>query len=192
MAFSDNKPSHDTKRFSQWAVALSAVVFLLITVDIAGDYRDGVPWMHLLVEIVILILSLAGLIAFGWLYYQLTQAKISTLEQNLAFANQQAQQWREANRELIAGLAVQIQKQFDAWQLTRAEAEVGMLMLKGLSHAEVAQVRNASERTIRDQARAIYRKSGLAGRSELSAFFLEDLLLPQGYKPQTSNQVGYE
>ena len=94
-------------------------------------------------------------------------------------ATQQSQQWREANRELIAGLAVQIRKQFDNWQLTPAEAEVGMLMLKGLSHSEIAQLRNVSERTIRDQARAIYRKAGVTGRTELSAFFLEDLLLPR-------------
>jgi hypothetical protein len=33
--------------------------------------------------------------------------------------------------------------------------------------------------TIRAQTNAIYSKSGLSGRSELSAFFLEDLLLPQ-------------
>ena len=60
--------------------------------------------------------------------------------------------------------------------MTQAEMEVGMLMLKGFSHPEIADVRAASERTIRDQARAVYRKSGLARRSELSAFFLEDLL----------------
>ncbi len=168
----------DNKRFSQWAIALSLFVFVLITIDIAGDYRDGVPWPHLLTELLILVLSLSGIVYFGWLYYQYAQAKINFLVQNLALANQQAQQWREANRELIAGLAVQIQKQFDAWQLTPAEAEVGLLMLKGLSHAEIAHARNASERTIRDQARAVYRKSGMAGRTELSAFFLEDLLLP--------------
>ncbi len=173
MVFTD-----DNKRFSQWAIALSLLVFILITIDITGDYRDGVPWMHLLIEMLILMLSLSGVVYFGWLYYQFAQAKISFLTQDLALANQHAQQWREANRELIAGLAVQIQKQFDAWQLTPAEAEVGLLMLKGLSHGEIAQLRNASERTIRDQARAVYRKSGVSGRTELSAFFLEDLLLP--------------
>jgi len=124
----------------------SQFVFLLITIDITGDYRDGVPWTHLLTEMLILMLSLSGVVYFGWLYYHFAQAKISFLTQNLALANQQAQQWREANRELIAGLAVQIQKQFDAWQLTPAEAEVGLLMLKGLSHGEIAHVRNASER----------------------------------------------
>ena len=36
-----------------------------------------------------------------------------------------------------------------------------------------------TERTVRDQAGAIYRKSGLAGRAELSAYFLEDLLPSQ-------------
>lgn len=175
----DGQSITDNKRFSQWAIVLSTVVFVLITLDIFGDYRDGVPWTHLLLEVLILMLSLAGIGYFGRLYYQFAQSRINLLKQDLALANQQAQQWRNSNRELIAGLAAQIQKQFDSWQLTPAEAEVGMLMLKGLSHADIAHVRNASERTIRDQARAIYRKSGLAGRTELSAFFLEDLLLPQ-------------
>jgi DNA-binding CsgD family transcriptional regulator len=170
---------NDNKRFSQWAIALSLFVFVLITVDFLGDYRDGVAWTHLLTEGLILMLSLAGIVYFGRLYYQFAQSQIHLLTQDLALANQQAQQWREANRELIGGLAVQIQKQFDVWQLTPAEAEVGMLMLKGLSHGEIAHVRNASERTIRDQARAIYRKAGVTGRTELSAFFLEDLLLPR-------------
>lgn len=174
----DEQSINDNKRFSQWAIVLSSIVFVLITLDIVGDYRDGVPWTHLLVEVLILMLTLVSVVYFSRLYYQLAQSKINLLTQDLALANQQAQQWREANRELIAGLAVQIQKQFDTWQLTRAEAEVGMLMLKGLSHAEIAQIRTASERTIRDQARAVYRKSGLAGRTELSAFFLEDLLPP--------------
>jgi len=177
MAFNEQFSS-DNKRLSLWAIVLSALVFVLITLDITGDYREGVPWIHLLVEVLILALSLASLIYFGWHYYQLAQAKIDVLKQDLALANQQARQWREANRELIAGMAMQIQKQFNTWNLTRAEAEVGMLMLKGLSHVQIARMRNTSERTIRDQARAIYRKSGVAGRSELSAFFLEDLLLP--------------
>ncbi|MEF3076823.1 hypothetical protein V2P20_17500 [Methylobacter sp. Wu1] len=141
---------NDNKRFSQWAIALSLFVFVLITLDLLGDYRDGVAWIHLLAELLILILSLTGIVYFGRLYYQFAQSKINLLTQDLALANQQAQQWREANRELIAGLAVQIQKQFDSWQLTPAEAEVGLLMLKGLSHGEIAHVRNASERTIRD------------------------------------------
>ncbi len=178
MAIFDEENLNDNKQLSQWAIAFSVVVFVLISMDVLGDYQDGIAWTHLLIEVLILLFSLAGIAYFGRLYYLTAQSRINLLQQDLALANQQAQQWREANHELVAGLAAQIQKQFDTWQLTRAEAEVGMLMLKGLSHQEIADVRNSSERTIRDQARAIYRKSGVSGRSELSAFFLEDLLLP--------------
>jgi len=169
---------NNKKRITQWAIVLCVLVLALITLDFVGDYRNEGSWTHLLTEGLILIISLLGIVYFGRLYHELAQSKIHLLTQDLAQATQQAQQWREANRELVSGLAAQIQKQFDSWQLTPAEAEVGMLMLKGLSHVDIAQLRNASERTIRDQARAIYRKAGVAGRTELSAFFLEDLLLP--------------
>ena len=63
-----------------------------------------------------------------------------------------------------------------AWGLTDAESDVGLLLLKGLSLQEIADLRETSERTVREQARAVYRKSSLAGRNALSAYFLEDLL----------------
>jgi hypothetical protein len=43
-------------------------------------------------------------------------------------------------------------------------------------------MRSTSETTIRQQALSIHRKSRLKNRSELSAFFLEDLLLPAGQR----------
>jgi DNA-binding CsgD family transcriptional regulator len=178
MIFFDEKHS-DNKRLSLWAVALCSLIFVLIGLDISGDYKDGIARAHIVIELLILLISLSGIAFFGWLYFQATQFKINLLKQDLAIASQQALEWREKNRDLIAGLSQEIDKQFKAWALTQAEAEVGMLMLKGLSHQEIADVRNSSERTIRDQARAVYRKSGVSGRSELSAFFLEDLLLPR-------------
>jgi DNA-binding CsgD family transcriptional regulator len=178
MIFFDEKHS-DNKRLSLWAVALCSLIFVLIGLDISGDYKDGIARAHIVIELLILLISLSGIAFFGWLYFQATQFKINLLKQDLALASQQALEWREKNRDLIAGLSQEIDKQFKAWALTQAEAEVGMLMLKGLSHQEIADVRNSSERTIRDQARAVYRKSGVSGRSELSAFFLEDLLLPR-------------
>ena len=58
----------------------------------------------------------------------------------------------------------------EAWKggrLSPAEREVGLLLLKGLSLKEVAETRQTSERTVRQQALAVYRKAGLAGRAEL-------------------------
>jgi DNA-binding CsgD family transcriptional regulator len=72
-----------------------------------------------------------------------------------------------------------MENQLDRWGLTVAEKEVSFLLLKGLSNKEIAEVRKTSAQTVRSQTNAIYTKSGLSGRSELSAFFLEDLLLPQ-------------
>ncbi|MBW2281204.1 MAG: response regulator transcription factor [Deltaproteobacteria bacterium] len=81
-------------------------------------------------------------------------------------------------RELLKGLGDAIDAQFGRWKLTPAEREVALLMLKGLSHKEISAARESSERTVRQQARAIYAKANLSGRAALSAFFLEDLLLP--------------
>ena len=80
---------------------------------------------------------------------------------------------------LLAGLGAAIELQFERWGLTPAEKDVALLLLKGLGHKEAAGVLERSERTVRQHAIAVYRKSGLAGRAELAAFFLEDLLLPQ-------------
>lgn len=177
MAFIDESSISGNQRFNRWATILSVVMFMLILLDIASDHSEGVHWQHLILELLILSLSLAVTLYFSRLYFLSTQLKISSLKNDLAVANQNAQQWQNANRELVSGLAKQIYKQFESWRLTHAEAEIGLLMLKGLSHSEIANLRQTSERTIRDQARAIYRKSGLNGRTELSAFFLEDLLI---------------
>jgi len=49
------------------------------------------------------------------------------------------------------------------------------LLLRGYGHKKIAELLQKSERTVRQQAIAVYRKSGLHGRAELSAFFLEGL-----------------
>jgi DNA-binding NarL/FixJ family response regulator len=69
-------------------------------------------------------------------------------------------------------------RQFDEWALTPAEKETALFLLKGYSHKEVASLTRRSERTVRQHAVSVYRKSGLSGRAELAAFFFEDMLLP--------------
>jgi DNA-binding CsgD family transcriptional regulator len=102
-----------------------------------------------------------------------------TLMRDLETARTEGAHWRADMRELLKGLSTAIDAQFERWQLTTAEREIALLMLKGLSHKEIAVVRNTQERTIRQQAQSIYGKANLSGRAALSAFFLEDLLTPQ-------------
>lgn len=97
---------------------------------------------------------------------------------DLELARAQGQRWRSEARTFLNGLGEAIEVQFTRWNLTEAEREVALLLLKGLTHKEVATVRAVSERTVREQARSIYTKAGLTGRAALSAFFLEDLLAP--------------
>jgi DNA-binding CsgD family transcriptional regulator len=97
---------------------------------------------------------------------------------DLEVARLQGQRWRSESRVLLEGLGQAIDAQFGRWNLTDAEREVALLLLKGLSTKEIAAVRASSERTVREQARAVYAKAGLTGRAALSAFFLEDLLAP--------------
>ena len=66
----------------------------------------------------------------------------------------------------------------EAENLTPAEREVALQVLKGLSHKEIAAATGRSERTVRQHAAAAYQKAGLDGRAALAAFFLEGLMLP--------------
>lgn len=42
----------------------------------------------------------------------------------------------------------------------------------------LAELRQTKEATVRQQAQGVYKKAGIGGRADLTAFFLEDLLSP--------------
>ena len=147
---------------------LFGTIALFIGADLITDSGEGAGAGHLAAELVVLVAASFGLGAMLW--------RLGRLRRALADARQDAGRWQEENRELVQGLGVAIARQFSAWGLTDAESDVGLLLLKGLSLQEIADIRETSERTVREQARVVYRKSSLAGRNALSAYFLEDLL----------------
>jgi DNA-binding CsgD family transcriptional regulator len=104
------------------------------------------------------------------------------LLEELDVARSEGAGWRRRAHAHMAGLGSEIDRQFGQWGLTEAEREVGLLLLKGLSHKEVASLRGTAEATVRQQARSIYQKSGLPGKTAFSAFFLEDLLPGEGLR----------
>lgn len=91
-----------------------------------------------------------------------------TLIRDLELARIQGQRWRSEARSFLNGLGEAIDAQFSRWNLTDAEREVALLLLKGLSLKEIATVRATAERTIRAQARSIYSKSRAARPCRLS------------------------
>jgi len=157
-------------RLTLAAIALFGTILVLIGCDLFVDYGEGASLWHLSVESFVFLVAAGGMVL---MWRQLDRTRSELFD-----ARVEAEQWKKESSELIQGLGAAIERQFERWNLTAAEADVGLLLLKGLSHKEIASMRQTSERTVREQSRALYRKSGLSGRSSLSAFFLEDLLLP--------------
>ena len=159
-----------------------AAVAALSLADILGDWGSGGSPPHIGVE---LLVAGGAVLALGWLWARYLRLRrwLSEVHRSLEGAHAEAALWRGRHGQLLQGLSRAIEQQLDDWRLTPAEKEVAFLLLKGLSFKEIAPVRGASERTVRQQALAVYAKSGLAGRAELAAFFLEDLLVPSTPDP---------
>ncbi|MCO6430406.1 MAG: response regulator transcription factor [Deltaproteobacteria bacterium] len=119
--------------------------------------------------------SLAGVVYLWRSTVRRYKRQHSELSSKLVEVNRDLEHWREQSRQFTVGLSESIEKQLKNWGLTEAESDVAFLLIKGLSLKEIAEVRETSERTVRQQAAAIYAKSNLAGRAQLAAFFLEDL-----------------
>lgn len=85
---------------------------------------------------------------------------------------------KEKLEEKINGISKHIEQEFIKWKLSATEKEIALMLLKGLTFKEIAKARCKSERTVRQQAGAIYAKSSLASRSDLAAYFLEDFMTP--------------
>lgn len=83
----------------------------------------------------------------------------------------------EARLRAASGAFIDLlNERFTEWGLTRAEADVALFAIKGLSTAEIAALRGTSEGTVKAQANAIYRKAGVSGRSQLLSLFIDDLM----------------
>lgn len=159
-------------------LAVIGGIGLLITLEILEEpdmTLSEILWE--LVEPTLIVMTAAGVIYLMNRMNRQHKEQL-TLIRDLEVARAEGAEWRADMRELLKGLGSAIDAQFDRWSLTPAEREVAMLLLKGLSHREIGSLRGASEATVRQQARSVYSKAELSGRAALSAFFLEDLLLP--------------
>ena len=163
-----------------------AVVALLAALDLASDLREGTTVGHVLAEGGVFVVGLLGATVMARRLRDLVRSERAARDEATALAERlhateaEAARWRGEAQELLEGLGAALDRQFERWTLSRAEKEVALLLLKGLAHKEIAEARSITEATARQQARAVYKKAGLAGRNDLAAFFLEDLLLPHG------------
>ena len=79
--------------------------------------------------------------------------------------------------DIASGAFAQVlESRFTEWQLTAAERDIAILSLKGFSIAEMANLRDTKEGTVKAQCAALYRKADVSGRVQLLSVFLDDLL----------------
>ncbi len=153
---------------------LFSFIVISIGVDLYTDLQDDLPLKHLIHEIGLLSLSLVAAIYQMLLIFErdkeinLFSKRIESLEaEKLAF--------KEQFSKLKDDFSLVMDQQFTTWSLSPVEKDIALLLIKGMGMKEIAMTRKTSEGTVRQQAAMIYKKSGLIGRKELAAFFLDEL-----------------
>lgn len=152
------------------------LVILFAVQDFFEDIQTEGDWLMIVTDIIYVSIMI-GLLAYIWRHVPQARTRQNSYLAEAAYRQREdAEIWRAQAAELLEGLGRMISEQLEAWRLSIAEQEIAVLLLKGFSLKEIAAIRGTGERTARQQAAQIYNKAGLAGRAELSAFFLEDLL----------------
>lgn len=173
----------DTTSTDRGARTRQVVAWMLVAMVVAGvvDLATDSPrvWNgpHAAVEIAFIALAAASSILLfrGW---REAERSLEGVQAMLAARQAERDHWHTLARNALRGLGEAMDRQFDVWQLTPAEKETALFLLKGYSHKEIARLTGRAERTVRQHSVSVYRKSDLAGRHELAAFFFEDMLLP--------------
>ena len=139
--------------------------------------EDGFRLLDFLSEALTLLLLIGSTTGFGLLVHRLRlqHEEHRALVRDREIARKEGRAWRAKAETHLSQLRSELEHQFEQWGLTAAERDVGLLMLKGLSHKEIAALRETGDVTVRQQAQAIYRKSNLPGKTAFCAYFLEDL-----------------
>jgi len=162
-------------------ILVVALVSIIVggSIDLAMDQPQDWLSFHVIFETTMI----AGALVMAttlWLGWARTARSVEELRRSLEARKVERDAWRSSAEHALEGMGRAIDAQFGLWHLTPAERDVALMLLKGYSHKSIAKETGRSPQTVRQHAAAVYRKADLAGRAELSAYFLEDLMLPKG------------
>lgn len=148
------------------------------TIDLVMDQPERWLSFHVLFE----TLMIAGALVMAttlWLGWRRSAHSAATLRESLERQREERDAWKASAQVALEGLSRALDAQFRNWRLTPTERQVALMLLKGYEHKVIAALTGRSERTVRQHAGAVYEKAGLAGRAELAAYFLNDVMLPE-------------
>lgn len=159
---------------------ISGLFFLLLAfsslMDIHHDGQDALSKKHILMEFFTLALSATAAFFFIINAIKMTNEN-QALSKAVSIETAQKELYKKKVLQYSEGLSRAIEDEFMVWGLTKTEKDIGFLILKGFSTKEIAEFQGSQDKTVRHHCSSIYKKSGLSGRPELSAYFLEDLLV---------------
>lgn len=153
------------------------VSYLLLAInDVVDDLHEHIPKSHIAWNITFIFIAVFALFFYLSIAFRDIKKGIDNKNQITQNAIERSEKLEIELSALKNGMTQNITSYFNDWKFTEAEIEIGFLIIKGFSFKEISRIRKTSERTARDQAANIYKKSGMHNRSEFVAFFLEDLL----------------
>lgn len=155
------------------SAAMICIIFLKC-MDLYIDFSEDLELIHIIQESTLILIS-TSLFIFLIIDIRHRSNALKALRADLELSNKKVSQMSDELKRSKRDFFAAVQEQFDTWQLTPSEKDVGLFLLKGLSLNEIAELRQTSEKTIRHQASAVYKKSDCTGRHELAAFFFEEL-----------------
>ena len=158
---------------------LLTAIFLLIVADITFDFLEGLPMKDMVYDLMLegTILFLVLITAkFVWKKFTFEKETKESIERDLELTKELATQWERKSNHFIREFQAFVLTQFENWKLSKSEREIAIHILQGKSSKDIAAHRFTSERTIRNQCRSIYEKTNMSGKSEFSAYFLNELI----------------
>jgi DNA-binding CsgD family transcriptional regulator len=168
----DPTPVRPREQYVFLALFLLIIIFTLI--DVLRDIGEGLSLTHISHELGIVLLC--GVLIF----YQIKllkkkQQSLVQMKDTVQALSNENLKIKEDLKKFSGQLHEIIDQQMNSWHLSVSEKDIARFILKGLNMKEIAQIRNTSEATVRQQAMNIYRKANVHSRQEFIAYFLEDL-----------------
>lgn len=178
-AMTEMHVDHQSSRLNHRAMGRSGVVMGMAVLiacmaffgfDVVADVFDHALGRtpYALGELVHLIFEILAVIGLSY--------AAATLRAYLRLLQTQAASSRDTIHMLRGNFDEVLRQKFEEWSLTSAERDVTLLIIRGLSVAEIAAARNTAQGTIKAQSTSIFRKIGVGSKGELMSLIIDEFL----------------
>lgn len=166
----DRAPTMTENHIIKLFFVAKIIATLFFTFDVVFDIRehmindidyDPIEVIHLLFEIFAVFALIGGLfVSFKYL------AKLKS-ENDTAAAHL---------HRLRVDFDQHVKIKFNQWGLSDAEQDIALLMLRGLSNSDIADLRDTKLGTVKLQSHKVLQKSGTTSRTEFMSIFMDEFM----------------